>query len=57
MGTEKVTDLFIARLLDDAGIKFTPEKTEIIEVQQALNTASKTGNGGVGFPEYIGKSN
>lgn len=57
MGTEKVTDLFIAGLLNDAGIDFTPEKSNIKEVQEALNTASKRGTGSVGFPEYMGKSN
>lgn len=57
MGTEKVTDLFIASLLKDAEIDFTPEKSNIKEVQEALNTASKTGKESVGFPEYIGKSN
>jgi len=57
MGSEKVTDLFIASLLNDAGINFTPEKSNIKEVQEALNTASKRDTGSVGFPEYIGKSN
>ena len=57
MGTEKATDLFIAGLLKDAEIDFTPEKSNIKEVQKALNNASKTGKKGVGFPEYIGKSN
>ena len=56
MGTEKKTDLFIAKLLDDAKISYEPEKSNIKEIQEALKTASKKGTNSVGFPEFVGKS-
>lgn len=56
MGTEKKTDLFIAKLLDDAEISYEPEKSNIIEIQEALKSASKKGTQSHGFPEFIGKS-
>ncbi|TDX48868.1 hypothetical protein C7959_12547 [Orenia marismortui] len=57
MVNEKVTDLFIAKLLDNTKIKYTPNGSDIKEVKDALKTASKKGTGNVGFPEFVGKSN
>lgn len=56
MVNEKATDLFITRLLDDAGIKFTPNGSSIKEIHEALKTASKRGTNKVGFPEFVGKT-
>lgn len=57
MSTEKNTDLFIAKLLDSAEIDYLAEGSKIKEIQEALKTASKKKTGGVGFPEFVGKSN
>ncbi|PRX20127.1 type I restriction-modification system DNA methylase subunit [Orenia metallireducens] len=57
MVNEKVTDLFIAKLLDNTKINYTPNGSDIKEVKDALKTASKKGTGNVGFPEFVGKSN
>lgn len=56
MGNEKKTDFFIGKLLDLANIKFTPNGSDIKEIQDALKTASKKGTGRVGFPEFTAKS-
>ena len=53
---EKATDLFIGRLLDAANIKYTPNGSDIKEIQTALKTASKKGTGNVGFPEFVALS-
>ncbi len=53
---EKITDLFISKLLDIAKIKYTPNGSNITEIHKALKTASKKGTGRVGFPEFVGKS-
>ncbi len=52
MGNEKKTDFFIGKLLNLAQIKFTPNGSDIKEVQDALKTASKKGTGKTGFPEF-----
>ena len=56
MSNERITDLFISRLLTEAGIVFTPNGSDIKEIKVALKTASKKGTGKVGFPEFIAKS-
>jgi type I restriction-modification system DNA methylase subunit len=53
---EKKTDFFIGKLLDNANIKFTPNGSDIKEIQTAFKTASKKGTGNVGFPEFTAKS-
>ena len=55
MTNEKKTDFFIGKLLDLADIKFTPNGSEINEIQNALKTASKQGTGKAGFPEFTAK--
>lgn len=57
MKNEKITDFFIGNLLTSAKIDFTPNGSNIKEIQQALKTASKKGTGNVGFPEFTSKSN
>ena len=56
MKNEKKTDFFIGKLLNLAKIKFTPNGSDIKELQIALKTASKKGTGKVGFPEFVAKS-
>lgn len=55
MASEKTTDIFIAGLLHDANIKYETEKTEIKQLQEALNTASKRKTNEIGKPEFIAK--
>ncbi|MDR1453529.1 MAG: SAM-dependent methyltransferase [Candidatus Margulisbacteria bacterium] len=49
---ERITDFFIGGLLKEAGIKFTPNGSNIKEIQNALKQASKSGTGKNGFPEF-----
>ena len=51
---EAKTDLWVHGLLQDAGIKLEPKISTVLEIDNALKTASKNKNGKVGFPEYIG---
>lgn len=53
MANEKKTDIIIANLLKDAGIKATPNDSDVKEIHDALKTASKRGTGHSGFPEYV----
>ena len=52
MPNEKKTDIFISKLLEGAEIKYTPNGSDIKEIQEALKTASKKGTGKSGFPEF-----
>lgn len=51
---EVVTDLWVYDLLKEANIKLEAQGSSIIEINNALKTASKNGTGNVGFPEYCG---
>jgi hypothetical protein len=53
---ERSLDFFIGRLLDAAKISYTPNGSNISEIQKALKSASKAGTNNVGYPEFIGKS-
>ena len=53
----KVTDFFIAKLLDDAKIQYTPNGSNIHEIQEALKTGSKRGTKKAGFPDFTSKIN
>lgn len=55
MANEKATDFFISTLLNKANIAFTPNGSDIQEVNEALRTASKKGTNKVGFPEFTAK--
>lgn len=48
------TDLWVYDLLKEANINLDPQGSKIIEIDNALKTASKKGTGNVGFPEYVG---
>lgn len=54
--TEKMTDHIIYGLMTNAGLNPEPEKTQILEVQNALKTASKRMTGKTGKPEFIAMS-
>lgn len=51
---EAKTDLWVHGLLQEAGIELDPQGSTILEINNALKTASKNGTGRVGFPEYVG---
>lgn len=46
--------MWVRDLLKEAGIDLEPQGSSIKELNEALKTASKSGTGNVGFPEYIG---
>lgn len=47
------TDLWVYDLLKQAEIQFDAQGSNIVEINEALKTASKKGTGNVGFPEYV----
>ncbi len=49
------TDLWVHGLLNEAGINLTAQGCDILEIDEALKTASKSGTGNVGYPEFCGK--
>lgn len=51
---EVVTDFWVNGLLQDAGIHLEPQGSTIVEIDNALKSASKSGSGKVGFPEFVG---
>jgi type I restriction enzyme M protein len=51
---EILTDFWVYELLKEANIDLHPQGSNIIEVDDALKTASKAKTGKVGFPEYSG---
>lgn len=51
---EVKTDLWVRDLLKEADLNLEPQGSSIKELDEALKTASKSGTGNVGFPEYIG---
>ena len=52
---EVKTDLWVYELLKEANIHLTPQGCDIHEINEALKTASKSGTGNAGYPEYCGK--
>lgn len=46
------TDLWVATQLDECGICFTPQGSDVKEINDALKSASKRGTGNYGYPEY-----
>lgn len=51
---EAKTDLWVHGLLQKAQIELEPQGSTILEIDNALKTASKSGSGNVGFPEFVG---
>lgn len=50
---EAKLDLWVASQLDECGIEYEPQGSEIKGIKEALKSASKRGTGRVGFPEYV----
>ncbi len=50
---EVKTDLWVASQLNDCGIRFDAQGSEVKEINDALKTASKRGTGKIGYPEYV----
>lgn len=46
------TDLWVAKQLDEYGIRFDAQGSNVKELDEALKTASKRGTGNAGYPEY-----
>ena len=53
---EKKTDFIVAQLLTNAGLDFTMNGSQIVEINKALKTSSKRGTGKNGFPEFVAQS-
>lgn len=51
---EVVTDYWVRDLLKEAEIELEPQGSSILEIDNALKSASKSGSGKVGFPEFVG---
>jgi len=51
---EILTDLWVYEILKEANIELHPQGSDIKEISEALQSASKAGTGNVGFPEYCG---
>lgn len=51
---EAKTDLWVYGLLKEADIELEPQGSTILEIDNALKTASKSGSGKAGFPEFVG---
>lgn len=49
---EVKTDLWVAAQLDECGIQFDAQGSNVKEINEALKTASKRGTGHAGYPEY-----
>lgn len=47
------TDLWVAKQLDEYGIRFDAQGSNVKELDDALKTASKRGTGNAGYPEYV----
>lgn len=48
------TDFWVRDLLKEAEIELDAQGSNILEIDKALKTASKSGSGKVGFPEFVG---
>lgn len=47
------TDLWVAKQLDECGIQYDAQGSNVKEIDEALKTASKRGTGKAGYPEYV----
>lgn len=47
------TDLWVARQLDDCKINYDAQGSDVKELNDALQSASKRGTGNAGYPEYV----
>lgn len=51
---EVKTDFWVYGLLKEAGLELEPQGSSILEVDEALKSASKSGSGKIGYPEFVG---
>jgi len=51
---EAKTDLWVHNMLTQAGLELEPQGSSILEIDKALKSASKSGSGNIGFPEFVG---
>lgn len=54
---EATTDRWVCSLLDDANIYLDAQHCQILEIAEALKTASKAGTGNAGAPDFCGVVN
>ena len=47
------TDLWVASQLTDCDIKYDAQGSNVKEINEALQSASKRGTGNVGYPEFV----
>ena len=47
------TDLWVASQLEECRIPFSPQGSDVKEIDEALSSASKRGTGKTGYPEYV----
>ena len=50
---EIITDALVRKMLEEADIKYSEQGSNIIEINEALKTASKSGTGNAGYPEFV----
>lgn len=50
---EAKTDIWVASQLEECGITYTPQGSDVREIADALSTASKRRTGKTGYPEYV----
>lgn len=50
---EASTDLWVAHMLDDAEITYSPQGSNVKDINKALSAASKRGTGKAGYPEFV----
>lgn len=50
---EVITDLWVAKQLDDCKIKFDAQGSNVKELDEVLKSASKKGTGNPGYPEFV----
>ena len=50
---EIITDALVRKMLDEADIQYSEQGSNIKEINEALKTASKSGTGKAGYPEFV----
>lgn len=50
---EIITDGMVRKMLEEANIPYSEQGSNIKEINEALKTASKSGTGKTGFPEFV----
>ena len=50
---EVKTDLWVAAQLKACQIKYDAQGSDVLEINEALKSASKKGTGNAGYPEYV----